>query len=59
MMGKRITMEEQDIFKYLGYVILYNGNTILRKLRQNMKAAINQVHILMSKFLRALNLFLL
>jgi hypothetical protein len=39
-MGKRFTMGGQDIFKYLGYIILCNGNTIIRKFRQNMKPAL-------------------
>ena len=34
------------------------GNTILRKFRQDMKPTLNHVHMLMSNFLRGLNLFL-
>jgi hypothetical protein len=56
-MGKRNTMGGQDIFKYLGYIILYNGNTILRKFRKDMEPAIYHVHRLMSKFLPGLIVF--
>jgi hypothetical protein len=56
-MGKRNTMEGQDIFKYLSYIILYNGNAILRKFRQDMKPALNYMHRSMSKFLHGLIIF--
>jgi hypothetical protein len=56
-MGKRNTMGGQDIFKYLGYIILYNGNTILRKYGKDMKAALNHLYKSMSKFLHGLIIF--
>ena len=51
-------MEGQDIFKYLGYIILYNGNNIVRKLRQDMKAALNHLYKSMSNFVLGLMMFL-
>jgi hypothetical protein len=56
-MGKRNTMGGQDIFKYLGYIILYNGNIILRKFGKNIEPALNHVYKLMSNFLLDLFLF--
>jgi hypothetical protein len=54
-MGKRNTMGGQDIFKYLGYNILYNGNTIVRKFRDDMEVALNHTYRLMSNFLHSFN----
>ena len=56
-MGKRITMGGQDIFKYLGYIILYNGNTILRKYGKDIKPPLSYIYRSMSKFLRSLIIF--
>ena len=50
-MGKRNTMGGQDIFKYLGYIILYNGNTILRKYIQNIKPALYHTYGCICDFL--------
>ena len=36
------------------YYIPYNGNTILRKFRKDMKPTLNHVHMLMSNFLLGL-----
>jgi hypothetical protein len=56
-MGKRITMGGQDIFKYLGNIILCNGNTIVRKSIQNMKPPLSYMYRSMCKFLRSLIIF--
>ncbi len=56
-MGKRNTKGGQDIFKYLGYIILYNGNDIVRKFRQDTKPALYHIHRSMSKFLPGLIIF--
>ena len=54
--GKRIRWDGRVIFICLIIIILYNSNTILRKFRQDMKAALNHMHRLMSKFLCGPNL---
>ena len=56
-MGKRNTMGGQDIFKYLGYIILYDGNTIVRKYGHDMKATLNHTYRLTSNFLPGLIIF--
>ena len=55
--AKRNTMGGPDILICLDYIILYDGNIILKKFREDMKPALNHTYKLMSKFLPGLIIF--